>query len=83
MASEDLECKTTCLSFLLYCLFVVSFSNKYLLLIYLPVFFTCVLYCSEKGRFRAGVGLGAPMKVYIYIKLLYFVIFTNAFKPSN
>ncbi len=33
----------------------------------------CVLYCSEVGRFRVGVGLGAPLKVFIYIKLFIFL----------
>ncbi len=47
----------------------------------------CVLYCSEVGWFRVGVGVGglgglsAPMKVNIYIKYLYF--FTNACKLLN
>ncbi len=39
----------------------------------------CVLYCSEVGRFRVGVGLGAPIKVHIYIK--WFLFFTNTCKP--
>ncbi len=37
------------------------------------LFLLRVLYCSEVGRFREGVGLGAPMKVYINIK--YFLFF--------
>ncbi len=32
----------------------------------------CALYCSEMGRFRVGVGLSAPMKSIIYIKLFQF-----------
>ncbi len=40
-----------------------------------------VLYCSEVGRFGVGVGLGAPMKIYIYIKV--FLLFPNACKPLN
>ncbi len=43
---------------LLYCLFMVSFCNKYL---WLHLYQLYVLYCSEMGRFRVGVGLGAPM----------------------
>ncbi len=55
----------------LYSSFMVSFCNKYLWLhLYLPV---CVLYCSEVGRFRVRVGLGAPMKVKMYIKWLIFL----------
>ncbi len=34
-----------------------------------------VLYLSEKGRFRVGVGLGDLMKVYIYIKLFFIFFF--------
>ncbi len=50
----------------LYCLFMVSFCNKFLWLhLYLPV---CVLYCSEVGRFWVGVELDAPMKVYNLFK---------------
>ncbi len=40
-----------------------------------------VLYCLEVGRFRVGVGLGAPVKVQLYIKL--FLYFTNACNPLN
>ncbi len=40
-----------------------------------------VLYCSEVVRFRVGVGLDAPMKVYIYKKKS--LCFTNACKPLN
>ncbi len=51
---------------LLYCLFMVSFCNKYMrMYLYLPA--TCFI-LFRRGRFRVGVGLGAPMKVYIYIK---------------
>ncbi len=35
----------------------------------------CVLYCSEVGRFRVGVGLGAPMKVEMYIQLFLFFFY--------
>ncbi len=39
----------------LYCLFMVSFCNKYLWLhLYLPVY---VLYCSKVGRFRGRCGV--------------------------
>ncbi len=66
--------------------------NAFILLVYGQFFAinTCdctyicllrVLYCSEKGKFRVGVGLGAPVKVQIYIKL--FLFFTNACKPLN
>ncbi len=39
-----------------------------------------ILYWSEVGRFRVGVGLGGPMKVYIYIQL--FIFFTDACKSN-
>ncbi len=32
----------------------------------------CVLYCSEVGGFREGVGLGAPMKIKMFMKLYFF-----------
>ncbi len=41
----------------------------------------CVLYCSEVGGFRVGVGLGAPMKIKMFMKL--YIFFTNACKPFN
>ncbi len=66
MASEDLEWNTNCLyCFYTACLWSVFAINT----CDLPV---CVLYCSEVGKFRVGVGLGAPIKVKMYIQLFIF-----------
>ncbi len=47
----------------------LSSSHKYIIWKVYCIFICllCDLYCSEVGRFRVGVGLSPPIKVYIYI----------------